>query len=115
MTGMNPLAPSEGSWSDPFVFATTSRYTADEFYGVVVDTGASKKSTAGYGQYLAYSKIHDIAIDTAKASQVNVQFGIGSAPSISSVTLDTPVSRIEFHVVQADTPFLHCHADMDSL
>jgi hypothetical protein len=25
-----------------------------EFYGVIVDTGASKKSTAGYRQYLAY-------------------------------------------------------------
>jgi hypothetical protein len=25
-----------------------------EFYGVIINIGASKKSTIGYGQYLAY-------------------------------------------------------------
>jgi len=39
---------------DPFAYITTERYTPKEFYGVIIDTGASKKSTVGYGQYLAY-------------------------------------------------------------
>jgi hypothetical protein len=33
--------------SDPFAYTTTSRYTSDRFYGVMIDTGALKRSTAG--------------------------------------------------------------------
>jgi len=34
---------------DPFAYITTERYTPKEFYGVIIDIGASKKSTTGYG------------------------------------------------------------------
>ena len=33
---------------DPFVYITTEHYTPKEFYGVIINTGASKKSTVGY-------------------------------------------------------------------
>ena len=33
---------------DLFTYITTERYTPKEFYGVIIDTGASKKSTIGY-------------------------------------------------------------------
>jgi hypothetical protein len=33
--------------SDPFAYTTTSRYTSDRFYGVMINTRASKRSTAG--------------------------------------------------------------------
>jgi len=39
---------------DLFTYITTERYTPKEFYGVIIDIGASKKSTIGYRQYLAY-------------------------------------------------------------
>jgi hypothetical protein len=39
---------------DLFAYITIERYTPKEFYGVIIDTGASKKSTTGYRQYLAY-------------------------------------------------------------
>ena len=42
-------------------------------------------------------------IDTTKAGAVNVQFGIGSTASIGSI------------IVEADTPFLFCLKDMDTL
>ena len=106
-----PEAPD----ADPFSYITSDRYTADTFYGIMIDTGASKRSRAGYGQFLAYSKTHTTTLDTARAGLVNVQFGIGSACSIGSVTVKTPVGTVEFHVVQADTPFLLCLSDMDSL
>jgi hypothetical protein len=81
----------------------------------MIDTGASKKSTAGYGQYLAYKRVHDTAINTTTAGAINVQFGIGSTPSIGSIVVDMPVGRAEFHIVEADTPFLLCLKDMDAL
>jgi len=34
---------------DLFVYITTERYTPKEFYGVMINIGASKKSTIGYG------------------------------------------------------------------
>jgi hypothetical protein len=101
--------------SDPFAYTTTSRYTSDRFYGVMIDTGASKRSTAGWGQYLAYQKVQNTPINTATAGAINVQFGIGSTSSVGSITVDTPVGAIEFHLVKADTPFLLCLADMDTL
>jgi len=39
---------------DLFTYITTERYTPKEFYGVIINIGASKKSTIGYGQYLIY-------------------------------------------------------------
>lgn len=113
--------PNEIDQSDPFAYTTTTtgRYNSDRFYGVMIDTGASKRSTAGWGQYQAYQKSqgqgYDTDIDTTTAGAVNVQFGIGSTPSIGSIMINTPVGYVEFHVVKADTPFLLCLADMDAL
>jgi len=83
----------------------------------MIDIGASKKSTAGYGQYLAYKNTtaDNTDIDTTQIGAVNVQFGIGSAASIGSVIVKTPIGPVDFHVVKADTPFLLCLADMDKL
>ena len=42
---------------DPFTYnatISTSRYTADNFIGIMVNIGASKQSTVGYGQFLAF-------------------------------------------------------------
>ena len=34
---------------DLFAYITTERYTPKEFYGVIIDIGASKKSITSYG------------------------------------------------------------------
>jgi len=39
---------------NPFAYITTEHYTPKEFYGVIINIGASKKSTIGYRQYLIY-------------------------------------------------------------
>jgi Reverse transcriptase (RNA-dependent DNA polymerase) len=106
--------------TDPFTYISTTptRYNSTKFYGVMIDTGASKKSTAGYGQYLACkdsSRHICTEINKATAGAVNVQFGIGSATSIGSVIVDMPIGQVEFHIVEADTPFLLCLKDMDRL
>jgi hypothetical protein len=81
----------------------------------MVDIGASKNSTARYGQYLAYRKINSDNIDTIRVGAINVQFGISSTASIRSIQVKTPIRTVEFHIVKADTPFLLCLADMDTL
>jgi hypothetical protein len=81
----------------------------------MVNTGASKNSTAGYSQYLAYRKLNGDNIDTTKAGAINVQFGIGSTASIGSIQAKTPIGTVEFHIVKADTPFLLYFVDIDTL
>ena len=44
---------------DLFIYITTECYTLKEFYSVIIDIGASKKSTAGYSQYLIYKATND--------------------------------------------------------
>ena len=58
---------------DPFAYITIEHYTPKEFYGVIINIGASKKSTAGYRQYLAYKAINNNAdINTTQTGAVNI-------------------------------------------
>ena len=91
-----------------------SRYNSSQFYGIIVDTGASKYSTGGYGQFQALQKLTDARIDESSKGMVTVQFGIGSTASIGSTLVNTPIGQIHFHIVNADTPFLLSLADMDA-
>jgi hypothetical protein len=56
-----------------------------------------------------------IRLDTLTKGQVSVQFGIGMASSIGTVEVDSLIGKVHFHIVYADTPFLLCLADIDSL
>ena len=42
-------------------------------------------------------------------------FGVGSTPSIGTINLDIPMGTVVFHILQVNTPFLLCLADMDKL
>ena len=83
----------------------------------LIDTGAFKKSTIGYRQYLTYKTTvnNNIDINTIQAGAVNVQFGISLTASIRSVIVKTPISLVNFYIVKADTPFLLYLADIDRL
>jgi hypothetical protein len=113
-TSVKPVANRE---QDLFIYITTERYNSKQFYGVIIDTGTSKISTAGYRQYLAYRNTitDNTDIDTSRIRAINVQFGIGSTASIKSVIVKTLISPVNFYVVNMDTPFLLCLADIDKL
>jgi len=83
----------------------------------MIDIGASKKSTVGYGQYLAYRTTvnNNTDINTMQTGAVNVQFGIGLTALIKLVTVKTLISLVNFYIIKANTPFLLCLADMDRL
>ena len=102
---------------DLFVYITIKRYTPKEFYGVIINIGASKKSTVGYRQYLIYKTTIDnnININITQTGAVNVQFGIGLTILIKLVIVKTPISLVNFYIVKVDTPFLLCLADIDRL
>ena len=114
ITGADPtLTPNE---SDPFKYITSERYTSDKFYDIIIDTGASKQSAAGYRRFFTYKKkIKHVQVDKSRAGAVNVQFSIGFTSSIGSLLLDNSIGIVEFHVVEADTSFLLCPKDMDKL
>ena len=99
-----------------YTSVTILRYTSTKFIGVIIDTGASQRSIAGYGQYLALKhNIPIVHLNESTKGTVNVQFGIGSTSLIGSVTVLTPIGDVDFHVVRVDTLFLLCLADLDRL
>ena len=83
----------------------------------MIDTGASKKSTIGYGQYLTYRTTtnDNTDIDITQTRAVNVQFGIGLTILIGLIKVKTLIGLVNFHMVKADTPFLFCFIDIDRL
>src|ERR1700733_12635378 len=102
---------------DLFAYITTEHYTPKEFYGVIINIGASKKSTVGYRQYLIYKATinNNTDINTTRTRAINVQFGISLTILIRLVIVKTLISLVNFHIVKADTPFLLCLADINRL
>ena len=71
---------------------TLDHYGPTQFYGILIDTGAAGKSTAGYGQYEAYMRLFgNININKSKEGAVTAIFGIGSTISIGSILINTPI------------------------
>jgi hypothetical protein len=105
--------------SDSFAYVMIfDRYISEKFYEMMIDSSASTKSTAEYGQYLAFKKNKidsSIDLDLSRADAVNVQFGIESASSIESLIIDISFKIVKFHVIKTDTSFLLSLADMDRL
>ena len=68
-------APTKSPLSeqDPFTYITTDQYTNKEFYRIMINIGALRRLTVGYGQYMTYKRITKGAnIDTTQASTINV-------------------------------------------
>ena len=58
---------------DLFAYITTEYYTPKEFYGVIINIGASKKFTVSYSQYLIYKATNDyIDINTMQTRAINI-------------------------------------------
>ncbi|KAI9044044.1 uncharacterized protein KD926_001866 [Aspergillus affinis] len=61
--------------TDPFSYnanttsASATRYNSEIFMGIMIDTGTSEKSTAGYGQFQALQNTENITLDTSTAGQ----------------------------------------------
>ena len=102
--------------SDPFVYVISDCYISDEFYGIMIDTRASKFSIIGYGQYLAYKTMNDdVTNNSIKTEAIYVQFGIGSISFIKSINILISIDQIKFHIIKIDTSFLLCLADLNRL
>ncbi|CCU78396.1 (conserved with many other fungi) [Blumeria hordei DH14] len=98
------------------VFLSVDRYNSGIFQGIIPDTGASGISTAGIPQLLALQKLDPtIKLDISTKGKHNIKFGKGSAETVGSAVVKTPLSPIIFHVVAANTPFLFCLKDMDDM
>lgn len=103
------------SGSDTFMIE--DRYARNVYQGILPDSGAADKSTVGKAQFLALqSKDPSITMDTSTAGDAQIKFGQGNTiASIGTTSVKTPIGTIDFHVLEAATPFLLCLADMDKL
>ena len=76
-----------------------TRYSAHSFMGILIDTGAASKSTAGASQLEALQKVQPVKLDKSRAGESTIKFGIGQTPSLGVATVKTPLGDVEFHVV----------------
>ena len=99
-----------------FNATTSSRYDESEFKDLLIDSDVVMRFTNGIGQLKTLQNINKtVKIDTSTAGSASFIFGIGSTSSINTINLNTPLGMIVFHIVQINTPFLLCFADMDKL
>ncbi|KAI0992313.1 hypothetical protein K3495_g15873, partial [Podosphaera aphanis] len=99
----------------PVSYIIEGRYSSAEFCGIMLDTGTALVSTAGYNQTKAYIKLFGGKIDKSTAGSIRAHFGIGNTTSIGSIDVTSPIGKVKFHIVDAETPFLLCLQDMDKL
>ena len=70
------------------------------FIGIIIDTEASKKSTADYRQFQALQTADSfVKLDTSTKGQVNIQFGIGTVSLIRTVYINSLINKIQFYVI----------------
>ena len=62
-TPIGPVIDITDYKQDLFIYIITEYYTLKEFYGVIIDTNTSKKSTVGYRQYFTYKTTINNNID----------------------------------------------------
>ena len=68
--------------------------------GIIIDTGALRKSMAGYRQFQALQTVDlSVKLNISTKGQVNVQFGIGTVFLIGTVYINSLISKIQFYVV----------------
>lgn len=93
------------------------RYNSEEFYGIMIDTGAAHLSTAGYGQFQALKRFTGptATLDKSREGEATVRYGIGTTSSLGPAIINSPIGKIEFHIMDADVPFLLCLADMNRM
>ncbi|KAF1357346.1 hypothetical protein EJ07DRAFT_128601, partial [Lizonia empirigonia] len=112
ITKVDPYATTEDA---PHLFTLDHRYGADQFQGIMPDTGAAGVSTAGRTQVAALQrKQPEVKIDESTAGRHRIRFGDNpECASLGDVTVATPFGPIKFAVMPTNTPFLLCLADMD--
>ncbi|EKD18830.1 hypothetical protein MBM_03072 [Drepanopeziza brunnea f. sp. 'multigermtubi' MB_m1] len=88
-----------------------SRYSENVFIGLMIDSGAANFSTASLPQLRALQKRYpEVQLDTSRAKEKSVKYGIGSATSIRAVTLQTPLGQVD---TEGET--VYCHLTEEQL
>ena len=96
-------------------FIFEDRYSSGIFRGIMPDSGASGISTAGEPQFNALHDLDSTIQINRQTAGHEIRFGKGTAISLGTIEVPTPLGRITFHVVPTVTPFLLCIQDMDRM
>jgi hypothetical protein len=101
---------------ETFVTNKSKQYNSLRFFGIMIDTSVSAKSTIGYNQYLVYCTIiYQILIDKTTESTISIKFSIGTISSIGSIEIISLIKKTKFYIILANIFFLLLIADIDRL
>ena len=107
----NTILPRDRAVIEIATFLTW--YSEDRFAGILIDTGAVEKSTAGIRQFRALQKEQKTRLDETRAGEARITFGIGEAASLKVASVWTLLSIVKFHIIPANIPFLLSLADLN--
>src|SRR6266700_3309993 len=98
------------------MFSFNNRYSANIFHSIMPDTGAAGVSIVGEPQVQALQQLNSsIQINQLTAGQYTIHFGKGTAISLSTIRVQTPLKYITFYIIPTNTPFLFYIKDIDKL
>lgn len=83
----------------PFIFNQSNRYSDSILQGILIDTEAARVLTARHKQFCALSELSELQLDIIQANQAKICFGIGTATSIRSTFVQTPIRNIKIYVI----------------
>jgi hypothetical protein len=92
-----------------------SRYNESKFKRLLIDFDAVTRFIGEIDQFKTLQQLIKLQLDEITAESVKITFDIDSTTSIDSINLNTSLETIVFHIVQINTSFLLCLADLDKL
>ena len=93
-----------------------SKYDDTKFKRLLIDSEATTRSIDEIDQLKALQKIENIVnLDVDTTESVTFIFEIDSTTSIETITLNTLMRSVTFHIILVNTLFLLCLIDINKL
>ena len=94
---------------------TFTRYDFKRFYNILFDIEAARTFISGYKQTQAYIREFNAQLNVVFVENIIIHFEIRTAASIGKLTINSFIDRIDFYVMQTNTPFLLCLQNINKL
>ena len=94
---------------------THTRYDFKQFYDILLDIEIARTFISEYKQAQAYMREFNAQLNVVFAESIIAYFEIKTTTSIKTLTIDSLINRIDFHMMQTNTSFLLCLQNMNKL
>jgi hypothetical protein len=98
-----------------YISTIESRYDDREFKRILINCDAARRSTVEIEQFTALQRLNDSVRLDQSTVESKIQFDIDSISIMSTTEINTSLEQLTFYIVEIDTSFLLCLADLNRL